>query len=206
MSDETVKVKTGRFVPPWIRSLPFNKTVTEDHTIKVGEEEFPLANDSIDPNTEVKIKRSEGGVVAKPVSVVEREKQERKERKKLAKKTRERARIREKRLKREKRANFWSEYDIPVKFRVQDNIRIGELKKGSSGTGRAKNTVDHFVVRESFSEGRLSREKGEFLCKNEGEWAHLHDPKEPITDPDETTPVVTCKTCLKRMERWKNED
>jgi hypothetical protein len=135
--------------------------------------------------------------------IVEKEKEERKRRRDLAKKARERNRHRTKRIQQEEREDFWNQYDIPIEFTIQDNIRIGELQKGSSGTGRTENSVDHFVVRESFTEGRLSRESGEFLCKNKGEWANLMGKQEPISDPDENTPVVTCKTCLKRMERWK---
>lgn len=98
---------------------------------------------------------------------------------------------------------FWSDYDIPFEFGVAQNSRIGQLRRGSSGTGRGKSTVIHLYVLESFEEGRLSRDPGSggiFLCKGEGRYIQRQD------DGEEHPEKVTCSQCLSLMERWKNSE
>lgn len=202
MSNKTTKLDCGRFVPPWVSDIPFESTISEDYTIESLN--VALAEKNIDPGTEVQITMKDGDLVAKPMKIVKQEQEEEKRRRELAKRARERNQARKERLKREERREFWNQYDIPIPFTIQDNTRIGQLQRGSTGTGKTSNTVEHFVVKESFTEGRLSRENGEFLCQNAGERGHWGiGKKDLITDPDETTPKITCKTCLKRMERWK---
>lgn len=202
MSDKTTKLDYGRFVPPWIRNLPVESTISENYTIESSN--VTLVEENIEPGTEVQITKEDGDLVAKPMETVRQEKEEQRKRREVAKRARKRNQARKNRLKREERREFWSQYDIPIPFIIQDNTRIGELQKGSTGTGKTSNTVEHFVVKESFTEGRLSRESGEFLCQNAGERGHWSvEEKDLITDPDETTPKITCQTCLKRMERWK---
>ena len=93
--------------------------------------------------------------------------------------------------------DFWDKYEIPFEFGVAQNSRISQLRKGSSGTGRTSSTSTHLYVLESFEDGRLSREKGRFLCKGEG-----RNPQR--TDNGEENPEeVDCSNCLSLMERWK---
>lgn len=204
-----VPVSMGKFVPPWISDLPIETTVTDDYTIEIGITEQPLSDESISPGTDVKVIRHDNGVAVKPMEAVEREKAEKQQRRELAKKARERARHREERLQNEERAEFWDQYNIPIEFAVEVNIRKGEMGKASTGTGRTEHTVQHFVPREDFSDGRLQRSSGEFLCKNSGDWTDTVGRANrfaTMSPADETTPKVTCSTCLKRMERWRKED
>lgn len=92
---------------------------------------------------------------------------------------------------------FWVQYDIPIDFATAQNNRLSELQKGSTGTGATESTARHLYVLEAFEDGRLSREAGRFLCLGEGD--RPDRPNEPATNPKK----ITCETCLKRMERWK---
>jgi hypothetical protein len=202
------EVKYGRFVPPWVSELPIETTVTEDLTVEIGLEELPLIDPPFDPQTKVKVYlHDDSKMVAKDIEQVKKEETKRKQRREKAKKARKRNEMRNTRIKKEARAEFWNQYDIPVDFIVVDNVRIGELQKGSTGTGRTEHTVDHLMPLEPFEDGRLKREANEFLCKNKGKYwdIALHD-EDPVEDPDENTRKVTCKACLQLMERWKQSD
>lgn len=91
--------------------------------------------------------------------------------------------------------SFWDGYDIPIEFAVAQNNRIGQLQRGSTGTGRTRSTAVHFRVKESFEDGRLSRERGEYLCKGRGQYPDEMNALEP----------VTCNQCLSLMERWNHD-
>jgi hypothetical protein len=94
-----------------------------------------------------------------------------------------------------------AEYDMPFDYTTAIKVRLSGLKRGSAGHGRARDTVNHLFVEESFKEGRLSRDAGTYLCDPNasprfpsGEGKH-DDPKE-----------VTCSSCLDLMERWQSND
>lgn len=156
------------------------------------------ARDALEPGTEVTISVRHRNVYCKPTEPAARERQ--RARKKRAARERNRAEQRRKR-----RAAFWSQYDIPIAFNTAQNNRISELRRGSTGTGQTSSTKTHLLVLEDFSDGRLEREAGRFLCKGEGQYS---DTSMGLADrtpahADGSTPEITCKTCLKRMERWE---
>lgn len=95
---------------------------------------------------------------------------------------------------------FWEQYDIPIDFATAQNNRIGELQKGSTGTGVTEDTATHFYVLEAFTDGRLERDEHDFLCLGKGD-----NPDRP-TEPEESPPKITCETCRERMERWRVAD
>lgn len=97
-------------------------------------------------------------------------------------------------------ATFWDQYDVPIDFATAQNNRIGELRKGSSGTGVTEDTARHFYVLEAFTDGRLERDKHDFLCLGKGD-----NPDRP-TEPAENPSEITCETCIERMERWRVDD
>jgi hypothetical protein len=112
---------------------------------------------------------------------------------------------REQNEKRREAEAFWSQYDLPFEHGVRiKQVRSG-LLRGSSGTGRNANTVEHLYVHEAFEDGRLAREAGTYLCDP---GAHIPD-QDDITRTDaegtQYVPPVTCSTCLDRMERFKTE-
>lgn len=99
---------------------------------------------------------------------------------------------------------FWEQYDIPVDYKLAINLRKSGLRRGSSGTGRARDTVNHLKVFESFEDRRLKREKGEYMCKGSSSRTDTVTSLNYTTSDAEDYPKkVTCNTCLKRMERWK---
>jgi len=89
-------------------------------------------------------------------------------------------------------------YHIPFDYTTAIKVRLSGLSRGSAGNGRARDTVNHLLVKESFEEGRLRRDADTYLCDPNatprfpsGEGEH-HEPRE-----------VTCKACLDLMERWQ---
>jgi len=91
---------------------------------------------------------------------------------------------------------FWDSYTIPFEYTTAIKGRIGQLSVSSSGTGRARNTVTHLYTLEAFEDGRLKRSSLEYLCGGSA--------KIPLDDKDkDDLPNITCKKCLKYMERWK---
>jgi hypothetical protein len=101
---------------------------------------------------------------------------------------------------------FWSQYNIPVAYDVAIKGRQSGLTRGSTGTGRARNTVVHLFVQESFEEGRLSRDAETYLCDPNSVPRYEFTEERRTDDEGEYIPKVTCNTCLKRMERWKDAE
>lgn len=95
---------------------------------------------------------------------------------------------------------FWSQYEIPFDYGTAIKVRLSGLQRGSSGTGRAQDTVEHLHVKEAFRDGRLSRSADSYLCAPDS----YVTPNSESQEVDDGLPrPITCETCLKRMERWK---
>jgi hypothetical protein len=105
---------------------------------------------------------------------------------------------------REKAARFWSQYTIPFAHDVAIKGRQSGLTRGSTGTGRARNTVVHLFVKESFTAGRLSRDAETYLCDPNSVPSYQFTEERQTDDEGKYVPRVTCNTCLKRMERWSD--
>lgn len=95
---------------------------------------------------------------------------------------------------------FWEKYEIPFEFGAAIKVRSSGLKRGSWGDGRARDTVVHLHVKESFKDGRLSRSADSYLCEK-GSHIDLQGEEPPVSDG--LPKKITCETCLNRMERWK---
>lgn len=92
-------------------------------------------------------------------------------------------------------------YDMPFEHTTAIKIRLSGLSRGSTGTGRARDTVNHLFVKEAFKEGRLSRDADSYLCDPN---AH---PRFPAGEGEHDEPRdVTCSSCLDLMERWEVDD
>lgn len=104
----------------------------------------------------------------------------------------------------DKARRFWNRHEVPFEHDVRIKVRRSGLSRGSSGTGRARDTVNHLYVLEGFSEGRLSRSSDVYLCDDS---ARIRDSdSETISDPDGEAKMlraVTCKRCRELMERWE---
>ena len=89
-------------------------------------------------------------------------------------------------------------YQIPFDYTTAIKVRLSGLTRGSTGTGRARDTVNHLFVKEPFTEGRLSREADSYLCDPNA------SPRFPSGEGEHDEPrEVTCSACLDLMERWK---
>jgi len=120
--------------------------------------------DAIEPGIEVTISVRNRNIYCKPTEAAARDRQ----RAHKERPDRERTRAEQRR---KERAAFWSQYDIPIAFHTAQNNRISELRRGSTGTGETSSTKTHLLVLEDFSDGRLEREAGRFLCKGEGQYS-----------------------------------
>ena len=172
-------------------------------TLRISEESYP------EPGTEVVVKGARNPY-CKTVEQVEREKAERERRRELKQKARERYRAWKKRRDREEAEEFWSQYDIPFDHHIAKKGRRSQLQRGSTGTGEDARTVTHLYVQEAFEEGRLQRDENSYLCDDSAEIRFTPDSPWRSDGKDEDAegllPPVTCKTCLKRMERWRVND
>ena len=93
---------------------------------------------------------------------------------------------------------FWNQYEIPIEYATAIKVRISGLQRGSSGDGRARDTVVHFHVLEAFTEGRLSRDEDTYLCTNKR--VDIDGSEQPLAG--DLHQPVTCTTCVDRMSRW----
>lgn len=178
-------------------------TIAENGLVKTDsvDDRIILANkDAIPIGSPVRVRIKNGYVYVKPTEQIEADEKRAKEALEQRRKERKR------RLKKERR-EFWNSYDIPITFSTAQNSRLGELRRGSTGTGATPSTVQHLCVLEDFKDGRIERESGEFLCRNEGKFSDntFHTDKIKPAEQGEETEKITCKTCLKRMERWKKD-
>lgn len=93
---------------------------------------------------------------------------------------------------------------LPFPYYVAIKVNIRLLQPTGNLTGARKNTVDHIVVEEAFSKGRLKRKENEFLCggnssygltsrKNDGHTIHTRHGELPYK--------VTCDRCLEIAHR-----
>lgn len=108
--------------------------------------------------------------------------------------------------KRQQAEEFWEQYDIPFEWDTAIKGRRSGLLRGSTGTAHTANTVIHLYVEESFSEGRLKRDEGVYLCEPRSNPSFEFTEERFTEDGEEYIPAVTCNACLKKMKRWKMED
>lgn len=156
----------------------------------------------ITPGTRVYVKHARGSEWAKPMKEYEREQREKEAKAHL--KARERRKEREEN-KREAE-EFWAQYDIPFEWDVAIKGQRSGLLRGSSGTGRASNTVEHLYVCEAFEAGRLERESDRYLCDDEAKFRFDEGERRQGPDGESYVPPVTCSSCLDFMDRWKVTD
>jgi len=196
-------------VPPGLpESVPVDGVVTEDQYVDIGWKGEPTLKltEELPAGTEVKVYLKNDNLIAKTHALVEQEERETQRRREQQKWERERARIHKKARRKKRNREFWGQYDIPFDCTTATNDRLGELQRGSSGTGRTKHTAIHFVPLEPISEGRLRRDAREYLCQNEGQYATLrYQPTQvdEVPPPGEDKEAITCQSCLDRMERWR---
>lgn len=97
--------------------------------------------------------------------------------------------------------NFWQNYDIPFKFVVDIKPVLSGLLENSWGDGSNKSTVYHLILKEDISIGRFVRGINDFLC-SQPKGRHCYSiPNNTLENS--TQEIVTCKQCLKLLEKYK---
>lgn len=99
-----------------------------------------------------------------------------------------------------KKYEFWKDYEIPFSFTVDIKKVLSGLMKNSNGDGKNKASVTHLVAQEDIKFGKLKRAKYEYICTQPDAYGHSDwnlDKQQKLKD------IVTCKSCLKTMQRWK---
>lgn len=110
----------------------------------------------------------------------------------------------------EYREHFGRSLGLPVAAHVGHIIRLAGLSETSMGSGTVRNTVQHVVLDADFERGRLSRKRGDLLCRSAktvgrrksmaisgtGDW----HPSDLAEDGWHDTPV-TCEACKEVLAR-----
>jgi len=99
--------------------------------------------------------------------------------------------------------NFYDSYEIPFEFRVDIKIVSSGLSYKSAGNGSKSNTITHIVLEENYKNGRFNRAKGEYLCTQPT--GKLKDLNSSSDTNMKNNSIVTCKTCLERLTKFKKE-
>lgn len=112
-----------------------------------------------------------------------------------------------------KSETFWATHEIPFDFSLEIKEVLSGLKEGTMLHAQKRSTVLHIYLQEDYTNGRFSRNKGDYLCANEkakygGNWTgnvgmRLYE----FQDHREKTirNIPTCKACLKILERFKKQ-
>ena len=191
----------GDFIPPAFFSKLENGTavgtVGNPKQIEIGGALLEPISDEFVVGEKYKVGYSGNRLYIQYLSDIERNRQEREEIRQLKQQAEE--------LKaRQKSVAFWAQYQIPVPFVVEIKEVLSGLQQNSNGCGINRKSVTHLYLKADLVDGRLVRPAGSFLCspvkaRYGGDWTGTLG--EGLTMP--YTPIVSCKQCLKKMEKWK---
>ncbi|WP_375312838.1 hypothetical protein WHZ77_06040 [Bradyrhizobium sp. A5] len=90
--------------------------------------------------------------------------------------------------------DFNAALEIPARWDPAFKVSVNACGRGY-GSGARSNAVDHVLLREDLSIGRVKRKAGDLLCEASPEWVDDSDRKKVYP--------VTCKVCLRIAKRWK---
>jgi hypothetical protein len=94
---------------------------------------------------------------------------------------------------------------IPVRWKRAH--RIGSLRRKAWADGYRSNSVEHVLLLDDLSDGRLKRKRGDFLCSARITNLSAHQIIN-MSDSDEQRSKrqkVTCPKCIEIAQRWTNE-
>lgn len=99
---------------------------------------------------------------------------------------------------------FNESLNIPFKWHSAFKPTLTGLMPNSDGTGLNRASVVHIQLEEDYKNGRLTREKGDFLCSKDKGKQWSSDARYTGTDPDGNSfnHKVTCKACLKLTKKF----
>ena len=208
-SDNRIRLARQQFINPALvqqmRGGEATGTVSGSG-VEYGLDHYQITSTPIpDDGAEVVIREDDAGLYCKTVEQVEKEKREREQRQREKERKRKHEQARKEDRRRAEALRFWQGYDIPFEYDVRIKVRRSGLLRGSNGTGRAKDTVEHLYVREGFEDGRLARSADRYLCDDS---AHIRDQDTTTasdSDGNRYERRVTCKACLDLMDRWEQQ-
>lgn len=200
-------LKLPKFInPAFVQNIQQGtaKGIVQEGAVEAGGDLYQIkGHECPEDGTEVIIRDGDNGLYCETVEQVEQEKAERQRDRHEKERQREHEQARKQDRRRAEALQFWEGYDIPFEYDVRIKVRLSGLTRGSNGTGRAKDTVEHLYVREGFEEGRLSRSADRYLCDDD---AHIRDEESEVaadSNGNSYEKPVTCKACLNLMERWE---
>ena len=178
------------------------------HDFSRGYHDDMKLNDILEPGTKIRV-RLEQGYVRGYIWDEYRIYEERLEKyRKQIKRKEDQQRVEKEWQMKKEAEEFNNRFDIPVKWVSGIKVVLSGLSERSNGTGTYKNTVTHVLLKENLREGRLRREKGDFLCGQKSKAQYWFDKDEDIAIDPNGNPYnrkITCKQCLKIMERWRKD-
>jgi hypothetical protein len=103
--------------------------------------------------------------------------------------------------------HFNAQLHIPVEWLPGTKDVLSGLSENSMGNGYNVATVEHIWLQEDLHEGRLHRNKYDFLCtsasgSNGKQWSGQTESYAFDADNRRYQPQITCKACLKIAQRW----
>ncbi len=102
---------------------------------------------------------------------------------------------------------FNARLKLPARWDTGYKDVISGLSATSMGDGRNRASVEHILLLEPLTHGRLRRDAGDFLCsstsaQNGKAWSGTSISRSQDGDGVSYAPQITCKACLKIAERW----
>lgn len=185
-------------------------TVVSSSSVRIEDEVFHLVDPSeiyLHPSQKVYIHLSRHFYL----ETEEEQKEKQRQSEERHKKEKEEYRIlRNKR--REEAEAFNAQIHIPVKWASGFKDVLSGITDYGRQDGRNKATVNHVLLQEDLSDGKLHRKKGDFLCSSSSEqngkrWLSSNEESTVAWffdgDGNECQGQITCKNCLKIAKRWE---
>lgn len=205
---QTYPLSGPQFLPPrWFNRVRGGKhaaVVTADGCVLLEGESLAFKGDALPPGTSVQVWLNVSGffVCATDADLAQAE-AERHARQAQEDEVR---RLRLNALRAEAEA-FNARIKLPVRWEAGIKDVLSGLSETSRGDGRNKATVEHILLLEPLTAGRLKREAGDFLCtaasgSNGKRWSHQSAEHAVDGDGNLYQPEITCKACLALAKKW----
>jgi hypothetical protein len=199
-----------RFFQNGLHSI-FTAAVDADHTVTLFGQKlhFDASTPAPAPGTELEICTGRWYLSAeRPATRKAREAEEKVLREKSETQFRE-AQIARQCVMREKATRVNASLNIPVRWTSGQKSVLSGLSESSMGDGRNSRSVNHVLLLEPLTAGRVKRDRLDLLCTaRSGTNGRGYSSLETFNVDAEGRYVseVTCKRCLELASRWKESD
>lgn len=200
--------------PTWLAKYSHGiTTVLSDGSINLNGEILTFKDESLPPNTEVKVWLDNFFHCASIQDITEEN-----SRYQLLQEAEELILNNKRNKIREEAVLFNSAIELPAKWDVGIKHVLSGLSESSHGNGINKATVNHIILIENLKSGRLKRHQGSFLCSTSTNQDGMQYIDYGVNsnntqsfdrhvdgDGNEYQPKVTCKACLRVLKYMKNK-